>query len=56
MIGVCGSGECRMEGVRSKVKVEEINDLLERIGDEIEVDLEGVVGNEGYYSGELGRG
>ena len=49
------TGECTIEGVTSNVKVEDINDLLETIPDDIEVDLQPVVRNEGYYTAELGR-
>ena len=55
MIALSRTGECRIEGVTSNVKVEDINDLLETIPDDIEVDLQPVVRNEGYYTAELGR-
>lgn len=55
MIALSRTGECTIEGVTSNVKVEDINDLLETIPDDIEVDLQPVVRNEGYYTAELGR-
>lgn len=55
VIALSRTGECTIEGVTSKVKVEDINDLLETIPDDIEVDLQPVVRNEGYYTAELGR-
>lgn len=55
VIALSRTGECTIEGVKSNVKVEDINDLLETIPDDIEVDLQPVVRNEGYYTAELGR-
>lgn len=55
VIALSRTGECTIEGVTSNVKVEDINDLLETIPDDIEVDLQPVVRNEGYYTAELGR-
>lgn len=55
VIALSRTGECTIEGVTSNVKVEDINDLLETIPDDIEVDLQPVVCNEGYYTAELGR-
>lgn len=55
VIALSRTGECTIEGVMSNVKVEDINDLLETIPDDIEVDLQPVVRNEGYYTAELGR-
>lgn len=55
VIALSRTGECTIEGVTSNVKVEDINDLLETIPDDIEVDLQPVVRNEGYYAAELGR-
>ena len=55
VIALSRTGECTIEGVTSNVKVEVINDLLETIPDDIEVDLQPVVRNEGYYTAELGR-
>lgn len=55
VIALSRTGECTIEGVTSNVKVEDINDLLETIPDDIEVDLQTVVRNEGYYTAELGR-
>lgn len=55
VIALSRTGECTIEGVTSNVKVEDINDLLETIPDDIEVDLQSVVRNEGYYTAELGR-
>lgn len=55
VIALSSTGECTIEGVTSNVKVEDINDLLETIPDDIEVDLQPVVRNEGYYTAELGR-
>lgn len=55
VIALSRTGECTIEGVTSNVKVEDINDLLEIIPDDIEVDLQPVVRNEGYYTAELGR-
>lgn len=55
VIALSRTGECTIEGVTSNVKVEDINDLLETIPDNIEVDLQPVVRNEGYYTAELGR-
>ncbi len=55
VIALSRTGECTIEGVTSNVKVEDINDLLETIPDDIEVDLQLVVRNEGYYTAELGR-
>lgn len=55
VIALSRTGECTIEGVTSNVKVEDINDLLETIPDDIEVDLQPVVRNEGYYTVELGR-
>ena len=55
VIALSRPGECTIEGVTSNVKVEDINDLLETIPDDIEVDLQPVVRNEGYYTAELGR-
>lgn len=54
VIALSRTGECTIEGVTSNVKVEDINDLLETIPDDIEVDLQPVVRNEGYYTAELG--
>lgn len=55
VIALSRTGECTIEGVTSNVKVEDINNLLETIPDDIEVDLQPVVRNEGYYTAELGR-
>lgn len=55
VIALSRTGECTIEGVTSNVKVEDINDLLGTIPDDIEVDLQPVVRNEGYYTAELGR-
>ncbi len=55
VIALSRTGECTIEGVTSNVKVEDINDLLETIPDDIKVDLQPVVRNEGYYTAELGR-
>lgn len=55
VIALSRTGECTIEGVTSNVKVEDINDLLETIPDDIEVDLQPVVRNEGYYTAELSR-
>lgn len=55
VIALSRTSECTIEGVTSNVKVEDINDLLETIPDDIEVDLQPVVRNEGYYTAELGR-
>ena len=55
VIALSRTGECTSEGVTSNVKVEDINNLLETIPDDIEVDLQPVVRNEGYYTAELGR-
>lgn len=55
VIALSRTGECTIEGVTSNVKVEDINDLLETIPDDIEVDLQPVVRNEGYYTAEFGR-
>lgn len=55
VIALSRTGECTIEGVTSNVKVEDINNLLETIPDDIEVDLQPVVRNEGYYIAELGR-
>ena len=55
VIALSRTGECTIEGVTSNVKVEDINNLLETIPDDIEVDLQPVVSNEGYYTAELGR-
>ena len=55
VIALSRTGECTIKGVTSNVKVEDINDLLETIPDDIEVDLQPVVRNEGYYTAELGR-
>lgn len=55
VIALSRTGECTIEGVTSNVKVEDINNLLETIPDDIEVDLQSVVRNEGYYTAELGR-
>lgn len=55
VIALSRTGECTIEGVTSNVKVEDINNLLETIPDDIEVDLQTVVRNEGYYTAELGR-
>ncbi len=55
VIALSRTGECTIEGVTSNVKVEDINDLLKTIPDDIEVDLQPVVRNEGYYTAELGR-
>ena len=55
VIALSRTGECTIEGVTSNVKVEDINDFLETIPDDIEVDLQPVVRNEGYYTAELGR-
>lgn len=55
VIALSRTGECTIERVTSNVKVEDINDLLETIPDDIEVDLQPVVRNEGYYTAELGR-
>ena len=55
VIALSRTGECTIEGGTSNVKVEDINDLLETIPDDIEVDLQPVVRNEGYYTAELGR-
>ena len=55
VIALSRTGECTIEGVTSNVKVEDKNDLLETIPDDIEVDLQPVVRNEGYYTAELGR-
>ena len=55
VIALSRTGECTIEGVTSNMKVEDINDLLETIPDDIEVDLQPVVRNEGYYTAELGR-
>lgn len=55
VIALSRTGECTIEGVTSNVKVEDINNLLETIPDDIEVDLQPVVLNEGYYTAELGR-
>lgn len=55
VIALSRTGECTIEGVTSNLKVEDINDLLETIPDDIEVDLQPVVRNEGYYTAELGR-
>lgn len=55
VIALSRTGECTIEGVTSNVKVEDINDWLETIPDDIEVDLQPVVRNEGYYTAELGR-
>lgn len=55
VIALSRTGECTIEGVTSNVKVEDINDLLETIPDDIEVDLQPVVRNEGYYTAELDR-
>lgn len=55
VIALSRTGECTIEGVTSNAKVEDINDLLETIPDDIEVDLQPVVRNEGYYTAELGR-
>lgn len=55
VIALSRTGECTIEGVTSNVKVEDINNLLETILDDIEVDLQPVVRNEGYYTAELGR-
>lgn len=55
VIALSRTGECTIEGVTSNVKVEDLNDLLETIPDDIEVDLQPVVRNEGYYTAELGR-
>lgn len=55
VIALSRTGECTIEGVTSNVKIEDINNLLETIPDDIEVDLQPVVRNEGYYTAELGR-
>ena len=55
VIALSRTGECTIERVTSNVKVEDINNLLETIPDDIEVDLQPVVRNEGYYTAELGR-
>lgn len=55
VIALSRTGECTIEGVTSNVKVGDINNLLETIPDDIEVDLQPVVRNEGYYTAELGR-
>lgn len=55
VIALSRTGECTIEGVTSNVKVEDINNLLETIPDDIEVDLQPVVRNEGYYTAELCR-
>lgn len=55
VIALSRTGECTIEGVTSNVKVEDINNLLETIPDDIKVDLQPVVRNEGYYTAELGR-
>lgn len=55
VIALSRTGECTIEGVTSNVKVEDINNLLETIPDDIEVDLQPVVRDEGYYTAELGR-
>lgn len=55
VIALSRTGECTIEGVTSNVKVEDINNLLETIPDDIEVDLQPVVRNEGYYTAKLGR-
>lgn len=55
VIALSRTGECTIEGVTSNVKVEDINNLLETIPDDIVVDLQPVVRNEGYYTAELGR-
>lgn len=55
VIALSRTGECTIEGVTSNVKVEDINNLLETIPDDIDVDLQPVVRNEGYYTAELGR-
>ena len=55
VIALSRTGECTIEGVTSNVKVEDINNLLKTIPDDIEVDLQPVVRNEGYYTAELGR-
>lgn len=55
VIALSRTDECTIEGVTSNVKVEDINNLLETIPDDIKVDLQPVVRNEGYYTAELGR-
>lgn len=54
LIALSRTGESSIEEA-TNVKVEDINNLLETIPDDIEVDLQPVVRNEGYYTAELGR-
>lgn len=54
VIALSRTGESSIEEA-TNVKVEDINNLLETIPDDIEVDLQPVVRNEGYYTAELGR-
>lgn len=54
LIALSRTGECGIEGV-TNVKVEDINNLLEIIPDDIDVNLQPAVRNEGYYEAELGR-